>query len=134
MTDEFAVDLPGHGIGINPQGTHDEEITGSRVRYLTARVPVDTLPSRKRAKHSEERTTMAARRRQDPPAAAPTGEVRRIKVGVMPLFSTWVYSCEDGPRHLNQRLERLAQKLRRDDRNATRRTNYGGWHYAFDVF
>ena len=52
----------------------------------------------------------------------------------MPLFSTWIYQCEDGPRHLNQRLERLAHRLMRDDRNATRRTNYGGWHYAFDLF
>ena len=25
----------------------------------------------------------------------------RVKVGVMPLFSTWVYLCEDGPRDLN---------------------------------
>jgi uncharacterized protein (TIGR02466 family) len=56
------------------------------------------------------------------------------KVGVIPLFSTWVYLCENGPRHLNERLELLAQRLMQDDRNATRRTNAGGWHYAFDFF
>ena len=58
----------------------------------------------------------------------------RVKVGVMPLFSTWVYLCENGPTHLNQRLEDLAHKLMQDDQNATTRTNYGGWHYAFDFF
>ena len=56
------------------------------------------------------------------------------KVGVMPLFSTWVYLCENGPSHLNERLEDLARRLMQDDRNATRRTNCGGWHYAFDFF
>lgn len=66
-------------------------------------------------------------------APAPDGP-QRIKVGVMPLFSTWVYVCENGPVHLNRRLEQLARKLMKDDRNATRRTNYGGWHYAFDLF
>jgi len=66
--------------------------------------------------------------------SAPADGPQRIKVGVMPLFSTWIYQCEDGPRHLNQRLERLAHRLMQDDRNATRRTNYGGWHYAFDLF
>ena len=57
-----------------------------------------------------------------------------IKVGAMPLFSTWIYLCEDGPRHLNDRLEHLTERLMRDDRNATLRTNDGGWHYAFDLF
>src|SRR6266487_4967246 len=71
---------------------------------------------------------------QKRPTSATSGEAQRIKVGVMPLFSTWIYQCEDGPRHLNQRLERLAHKLMQDERNATRRTNYGGWHYAFDLF
>lgn len=52
----------------------------------------------------------------------------------MPLFSTWIYLCEDGPRNLNRRLERLAYGLMQDPRNATRRTNSGGWHYAFDLF
>jgi hypothetical protein len=56
------------------------------------------------------------------------------KVAVMPLFSTWVYLCENGPRHLNERLEHLARRLMQDDRNATRRTNSGGWPYAFDFF
>src|SRR6266567_5123498 len=67
-------------------------------------------------------------------ASAPSDGPQRIKVGVMPLFSTWIYQCEDGPRHLNQELQRLAHKLMEDGRNATRRTNYGGWHYAFDLF
>lgn len=57
-----------------------------------------------------------------------------VKVGIVPLFSTWVYRCEDGPVHLNQPLEDLAEKLRGDTRNAVQRTNAGGWHYAFDIF
>jgi uncharacterized protein (TIGR02466 family) len=62
-------------------------------------------------------------------AAAPP-----VEAGVMPLFSTWVYLCEGGPTHLNAGLIELAHRLIRDDRNATRRTNCGGWHYAFDLF
>jgi uncharacterized protein (TIGR02466 family) len=58
----------------------------------------------------------------------------RMKAAVMPLFSTWVYLCESGPTQLNSRLEELALRLMDDDRNATRRTNQGGWHYAFDLF
>ena len=50
-----------------------------------------------------------------------------------PIYSTFIYVCEDGPRHLNHGLELLTRRLRKDDRNATRRTNYGGWHYAFDL-
>jgi uncharacterized protein (TIGR02466 family) len=57
-----------------------------------------------------------------------------IKVGVMPLFSTWIYLCEDGPTRLNEDLEQLTHRLMRDDRNAVLRTNCGGWHYAFDLF
>jgi uncharacterized protein (TIGR02466 family) len=57
-----------------------------------------------------------------------------VKVGIMPLFSTWVYVCEQGPLHLNEELELLAHKLRQDEGNAIRRTNAGGWHYAFDLF
>src|ERR1051325_6630048 len=60
--------------------------------------------------------------------------VRKTKVGIMPLFSSWIYLCQDGPVALNERLEQLARNLMQDDRNATRRTNYGGWHYAFDLF
>src|SRR5712692_7279807 len=67
-------------------------------------------------------------------AEAPSDPAKRVKVGVMPLFSTWIYLCEDGPRHLNERLEQLAHRLMQDDLNASRRTNYGGWHYAFDFF
>jgi len=67
-------------------------------------------------------------------SSPPSGEPPRIKVGVMPLFSTWVYICENGPTHLNAGLAGLARKLMQDDRNATQRTNFGGWHYAFDFF
>jgi len=56
------------------------------------------------------------------------------KSAVMPLFSTWVYQCENGPAHLNERLEHLTRTLMQDDRNAISRTNAGGWHYAFDFF
>src|SRR6266542_1614896 len=62
------------------------------------------------------------------------GTVPRVKAGVMPLFSTWIYLCTEGPSHLNGRLEQLARRLMHDDRNAVQRTNRGGWHYAFDVF
>ena len=58
----------------------------------------------------------------------------RVKVGVMPLFSTWIYVCESGPSHLNEDLALLAHTLMQDERNASRRTNAGGWHYAFDLF
>jgi len=66
--------------------------------------------------------------------SASCGEAQTIKVGVMPLFSTWIYLCEEGPRHLNERLEQLTRQLMRDNRNGTCRTNDGGWHYAFDLF
>jgi uncharacterized protein (TIGR02466 family) len=65
---------------------------------------------------------------------APCVETRPIKVGVMPLFSSWLYLCEDGPCHLNEELEQLAQRLMQDERNATLRTNVRGWHYAGDLF
>jgi uncharacterized protein (TIGR02466 family) len=68
------------------------------------------------------------------PPSAPSADAKRTKVGIMPVFSTWIYHCQDGPRHLNEKLEQLARNLMQDDRNATRRTNYGGWHYAFDLF
>src|SRR5438128_12479227 len=57
-----------------------------------------------------------------------------IKVGIMPLFSTYIYRCENGPTHLNQQLESLTRQLMQDSRNSTRRTNAGGWHYDFDIF
>jgi uncharacterized protein (TIGR02466 family) len=63
-----------------------------------------------------------------------SAEPPRVKVGVMPLFPTWIYVCEQGPTQLNSGLTRLARRLMRDTRNATRRTNAGGWHYAFDLF
>src|SRR6266567_5950247 len=59
---------------------------------------------------------------------------QRIRAGIMPLFSTWVYLCQEGPKYLNDGLEDLTRRLMQDDRNATRRTNQGGWHYAFDLF
>jgi uncharacterized protein (TIGR02466 family) len=68
------------------------------------------------------------------PVGAPAGAAPPIKVGVMPLFSTWIYLCEDRPRHLNEGLEQLAHRLRQDPGNAATRTNCGGWHYAFDLF
>jgi uncharacterized protein (TIGR02466 family) len=57
-----------------------------------------------------------------------------VRAAVIPLFSTWIYLCDNGPKHLNEQLEDLARRLRQDDRNAARRTNLGGWHYAFDLF
>lgn len=63
-----------------------------------------------------------------------SGGPRPIQARVMPLFSTWIYQCPDGPGHLNQDLEQLAHRLMRNERNAARRTNCGGWHYAFDLF
>ncbi len=74
-----------------------------------------------------------AKQLNGPTDALPTG-AQRIKVGVMPLFSTWIYLCEHGPHHLNEELERLAHRLMQDQRNACRRTNCGGWHYAADLF
>jgi len=62
------------------------------------------------------------------------GPTRPAKVGVMPLFSSWLYLCRDGPVHLNERLEELTARLRQDARNHVTRTNSGGWHYAFDLF
>ena len=61
-------------------------------------------------------------------------ESETVKVSLVRLFPTWVYSCETGPVHLNEGLEELTRTLRSDERNATRRTNVGGWHYAFDLF
>jgi uncharacterized protein (TIGR02466 family) len=56
------------------------------------------------------------------------------RAAVIPLFSTWIYRCDDGPKHLNGQLEALTRRLMENERNATRRTNLGGWHYAFDLF
>jgi len=57
-----------------------------------------------------------------------------VKVQLMPLFPTWIYVCESGPIHLNQQLEELAHTLMQEEHNSGRRTNVGGWHYAFDLF
>src|SRR6266699_1232402 len=72
--------------------------------------------------------------KQQTAAGGETSEKPRVKVGILPLFSTWIYQCDNGPVHLNAPLEELAVRLREDTRNATRRTNAGGWHYAFDLF
>ncbi len=70
-----------------------------------------------------------------PPAATDPPPTRQpAKVGIMPLFSSWIYQCQNGPVHLNAGLEALAHRLREDESNSTRRTNFGGWHYAFDLF
>lgn len=71
----------------------------------------------------------------DKPAMSPqSAEAQPVKVGIVPLFSTWLYTCDRGPRELNGELEQLTHELMQDDCNATQRTNYGGWHYAFDLF
>jgi len=77
---------------------------------------------------------MAESTAQITPASTTSGTAPPVKVGVKPLFSTWIYLCEEGPKQLNARLEELARRLMQDDGNATRRTNAGGWHYAFDLF
>jgi uncharacterized protein (TIGR02466 family) len=77
---------------------------------------------------------MAEQTQQGRSTAAPSGNGQPIKAGVMPLFSTWVWLCEQGPSHLNEGLEQLAHRLMQDQRNAGQRTNCGGWHYAFDFF
>jgi len=59
---------------------------------------------------------------------------RPIRVGVVPVFSTWIYECIDGPAHLLRGLESLAHELMKKEANAMTRTNQGGWHYAFDLF
>src|SRR5262245_30393925 len=71
------------------------------------------------------------------PGSAPTthaGNGQPVTAGVMPLFSTWIWLCKEGPTYLNERLEDLARQLMCDERNASRRTNCGGWHYAGDLF
>ena len=68
------------------------------------------------------------------PTTSHSDDAKRIKAGVMPLFSTSIYVCEAGPGHLNERLEQLARGLMQDSENAALRTNAGGWHYAFDFF
>jgi uncharacterized protein (TIGR02466 family) len=78
--------------------------------------------------------TMAGKEQQDSPQGAPSRNGQPVKAGVMPLFSTWVYLCEDGPRHLNEGLEQLARRLMQEPGNAIRRSNHGGWHYASNLF
>ena len=71
---------------------------------------------------------------QESNAPASPGNAPAIKVSLMPLFTTHLYICAEGPKHLNQRIEDLAHRLMQDDKNNVRRTNAGGWHYAFDFF
>lgn len=61
-------------------------------------------------------------------------EKPRVKAAVIPLFSTWIYQCDQCPIHLNAELEDLTYRLMWDEKNAAHRTNVGGWHYAFDLF
>ncbi len=67
-------------------------------------------------------------------APASTEEERPAKVGLVPLFSTWIYQCEQGPTHLNQDLEKLTRRLMQNHENGAQRSNSGGWHYGFDFF
>jgi len=77
---------------------------------------------------------MSTQNQQNGPVSTLAEGVPRIKVSLTPIFATWVYLCEDGPKHMNQRLEELAHQLMLDNSNAIQRTNHGGWHYAFDLF
>jgi uncharacterized protein (TIGR02466 family) len=65
---------------------------------------------------------------------APAAEDAVVRVELLRLFPTWVYSCARGPVHLHEGLERLARRLMEDPRHGTRRTNVGGWHSAGDLF
>jgi len=75
-----------------------------------------------------------AEAQQSPGTTPPSGEAPKVKAGLTPLFPSWIYVCDDGPRHLNAGLVELTQRLMKEERNATQRTNFGGWHYAFDLF
>src|SRR3989442_15427822 len=77
---------------------------------------------------------MPAENQQNGPVSTLAEGAPRTKVSLTPLFTTWVYVCPDGPKHLNPRLEELAHRLMQEDSNAITRTNRGGWHYAFDIF
>jgi len=85
-------------------------------------------------RRNDQTSTLKEQNQQSHSPDASSAQAPRTKVGVMPLFSTWIYLCKDGPIHLNERLEQLTRRLMEDDGNAMRRTNYGGWHYAFDLF
>jgi len=67
-------------------------------------------------------------------AGAPAENAAVVRVELLRLFPTWVYSCANGPTHLNEALESLTRALMGAPENATWRTNSGGWHYAFDLF
>jgi uncharacterized protein (TIGR02466 family) len=71
---------------------------------------------------------------QTPATATPSSLPPKVKAGLTPLFPSWIYVCDDGPRQLNAGLVELTQRLMKEERNATQRTNFGGWHYAFDLF
>ncbi len=42
---------------------------------------------------------------RDQAADATSESAQCLKAGVMPLFSSWIYLCQDGPGELNGRLE-----------------------------
>lgn len=77
---------------------------------------------------------MTAVEQRNESASAPVDGPPRIKVSMMPVFSSWIYLCREGPKHLHGPLEELTRSLMQDTRNVGQRTNHGGWHYAFDVF
>jgi uncharacterized protein (TIGR02466 family) len=67
-------------------------------------------------------------------AGATVDSAEPVKVELVRLFPTWIYSCATGPTHLNEALESLTRTLMGAPDNAAWRTNSGGWHYAFDLF
>jgi uncharacterized protein (TIGR02466 family) len=77
---------------------------------------------------------MTAIEQHHPPAGPVAESAPRIKVNIMPVFSTWIYLCRQGPNHLHSALEELTQRLMQDPRNEGHRSNHGGWHYTFDFF
>ncbi len=52
---------------------------------------------------------MVQQAQQKRPMGVSPGTPPRVKAGVMPLFSTWIYICEHGPEHLNERLSKYAK-------------------------
>jgi len=75
---------------------------------------------------------MTAVEQRNESASAPAEGPPRVKVSMMPVFSSWIYLYREGPRYLHGSLEELTRRLMQDSRNAGQRTNHGGWHYAFD--
>src|SRR5262245_59315187 len=61
---------------------------------------------------------MVGTNQPDHPTGAPPQGGPPARAAVMPLFSTWIYLCEDGPSHLNAEPEQLAHRLMEDHPNA----------------